>query len=138
MSKNILALELDHEALRFGGAPKPSGLLLEHVEQLVEQGLTELKRAAQQAVKRSGREHLSRASEAIREAITAELGRGVTVLRGHGGMSGEAQAILYCVVTRLEVGKVKQIVRSRDAAAFVTYHALAGAEGGIVKKVAHH
>ncbi len=73
---------------------------------------------------------VSRENEAIRNAITADLGRGVTVLRGQGGMSGEAQAILYCVVTRLEVGKVRQIVRARDSSAFVTYHALADAEGG--------
>jgi uncharacterized membrane-anchored protein YitT (DUF2179 family) len=77
---------------------------------------------------------VSRQSHAIREVITRELGRGVTVIKGYGGMSGEEQNILYCVVTRLEIGKVRGIVKTIDAAAFVAYHALANAEGGVVKK----
>ena len=77
---------------------------------------------------------VSRQSDAIREAITGELGRGVTVYRGYGGLSGEEQNILYCVVTRLEIGKVKGIVNMLDGSAFVAYHALANAEGGVVKK----
>ena len=77
---------------------------------------------------------VSRQSHAIREVITKELGRGVTVYKGYGGMSGEEQLILYCVVTRLEIGKLRAIVKGIDAAAFVAYHALANAEGGVVKK----
>ena len=69
----------------------------------------------------------------IRDRITGELGRGVTVYRGYGGMSGVEQDILYCVVTRLEIGKVKAIVRRLDPAAFVVFHPLAGAEGGMVR-----
>jgi len=69
----------------------------------------------------------------IRDGITRELGRGVTVYRGYGGMSGVEQDILYCVVTRLEIGKVKAIVRRLDPAAFVVFHPLAGAEGGMVR-----
>ena len=81
---------------------------------------------------------VSRESATIREAITGELGRGVTVYKGYGGMSGEEQEILYCVVTRLEIGKVKGIVRALDPAAFVVYHPLADAEGGVVKKTGLH
>jgi len=77
---------------------------------------------------------VSRQSHAIREVITRELGRGVTVYKGYGGMSGEEQRILYCVVTRLEIGKVRSIVKAIDAGAFVVYHALANAEGGVMKK----
>jgi uncharacterized membrane-anchored protein YitT (DUF2179 family) len=69
----------------------------------------------------------------IRDQITGELGRGVTVYRGYGGMSGVEQDILYCVVTRLEIGKVKAIVRRLDPSAFVVFHPLAGAEGGMVR-----
>jgi uncharacterized membrane-anchored protein YitT (DUF2179 family) len=71
---------------------------------------------------------------AIRDRITGQLGRGVTVYRGYGGMSREDREILYCVVTRLEVGKVKAIVRECDQDAFVVFHPLTGAEGGVVKK----
>jgi uncharacterized membrane-anchored protein YitT (DUF2179 family) len=74
---------------------------------------------------------------AIRERIVRDLGRGVTVYRGYGGMSGVERDIIYCVVTRLEVGKVKKIVREADTAAFVVFHPLSGAEGGIVKRRVH-
>jgi uncharacterized membrane-anchored protein YitT (DUF2179 family) len=77
-------------------------------------------------------------SAAIRERITRELGRGVTVYNGRGGMSGTESDILYCVVTRLEIGKVKDIVHELDKAAFVVFHPLAGAEGGRTKKMDLH
>jgi uncharacterized membrane-anchored protein YitT (DUF2179 family) len=76
---------------------------------------------------------VSRQSGSIKSAITRELGRGVTVYRGYGGMSGEEEEIIFCVVTRWEIGKVRAIVRGFDEAAFVVYHPLAGAEGGILK-----
>jgi uncharacterized membrane-anchored protein YitT (DUF2179 family) len=81
---------------------------------------------------------VSAQSAAIRERITRDLGRGVTVYKGYGGHSGAEQDILYCVVTRLEIGKVKGIVREADAAAFVVYHPLSGAEGGVVKRLGAH
>ena len=74
----------------------------------------------------------------IRERITRDLGRGVTVYRGYGGLSGAEQDILYCVVTRLEIGKVRSIVRDLDAGAFLVFHPLAGAEGGVVKTRGFH
>ncbi len=74
---------------------------------------------------------------AIRERITGGLGRGVTVYRGYGGMSAEERDILYCVVTRLEIGKVKKIVRELDGKAFVVFHPLSSAEGGVVKRRVH-
>ena len=74
----------------------------------------------------------------IRQRIMHALGRGVTIYRGFGGMSGRERDILYCVITRLEIGKVKSIVRDIDPEAFVVYHALAGAEGGVVKSRGFH
>jgi uncharacterized membrane-anchored protein YitT (DUF2179 family) len=73
----------------------------------------------------------------IRRRITGDLGRGVTIFRGEGGVSGADRQILYCVVTRLEIGKVKSIVRELDPAAFVVFHPLSGAEGGLVKRRVH-
>ena len=70
----------------------------------------------------------------IRTQITTALGRGVTVYTGKGGKAGMEKEILYCVVTRLEVGKVSNIVRDLDPDAFVTIHSLAYVQGGIVKK----
>jgi uncharacterized membrane-anchored protein YitT (DUF2179 family) len=81
---------------------------------------------------------VSARSAAIRERIVGELERGVTVYKGVGGLSGVEQEILYCVVTRLEIGKVKTIVRAIDPHAFVVSHTLADAEGGVVKRAAMH
>ncbi|MFN8062025.1 MAG: YitT family protein [Vicinamibacterales bacterium] len=81
---------------------------------------------------------VSDGSAGIRERIVGELGRGVTVYRGYGGKSGAEKDILYCIVTRLEIGKVKSIVREVDADALLAYQALAGAEGGMVRKTTPH
>ena len=80
---------------------------------------------------------VSRMSGEIGAHILADLGRGVTVYKGRGGLSGEDQEILYCVVTRLEIGKVKSIVRRLDPNAFVTTHALGDVDGGMVKRGRH-
>jgi uncharacterized membrane-anchored protein YitT (DUF2179 family) len=74
----------------------------------------------------------------IRAAILNEMGRGVTVYRGSGGKSGEDRDILYCVVTRLEIGRVMRIVDSFDAHAFIVQHPLADVRGGVVHRHALH
>jgi uncharacterized membrane-anchored protein YitT (DUF2179 family) len=51
---------------------------------------------------------------------------------------GAEQDILYCVVTRLEIGSVKALVRALDPKAFVVMHPLADAEGGVVKRASLH
>lgn len=81
---------------------------------------------------------ISEKNAAIRESITGTLGRGVTVYRGYGGVSGTDQNILYCVVTRLEIGRVKALVRGLDSKAFVVIHSLADVEGGNVKRSSLH
>jgi len=80
----------------------------------------------------------SKVSGEIGAHIMAHLGRGVTIYKGRGGLSGEDQEILFCVVTRLEIGKVKTIVRSLDPSAFVTSHPLADVDGGMVKRSRLH
>ena len=81
---------------------------------------------------------VSRASGEIAAQIMANLGRGVTVYKGRGGLSFEDQEILYCVVTRLEVGRVKNIVHALDESAFITSHALADVQGGMLKHPGLH
>jgi uncharacterized membrane-anchored protein YitT (DUF2179 family) len=81
---------------------------------------------------------VSDANDEIRRRITEDLGRGVTVFNGYGGMTGAEQHILYCVVTRLEIAKVKGIVAAVDPKAFLVFHPLAGAEGGVVKTRGFH
>jgi uncharacterized membrane-anchored protein YitT (DUF2179 family) len=79
----------------------------------------------------------------IREAITKQLHRGVTVLKGSGGMgsTGEVEderEVLYCVVTRLEIGSIKQAVTKVDPHAFITTHALSDVDGGLIKRPVLH
>ena len=76
--------------------------------------------------------------EAIRHVIVDDLARGVTVFKGRGGMTGSEQDILLCVVTRLEIGRVKSTTRRIDPNAFVVVQPLADAEGGVLKKLALH
>lgn len=80
---------------------------------------------------------ISDKSELIRNAIIRDLRRGVTVYKGRGGLSGSDQDILYCVVTRLEIGRVKGLVKEFDPQAFVLVHGLADAQGGVIKRHAH-
>jgi uncharacterized membrane-anchored protein YitT (DUF2179 family) len=81
---------------------------------------------------------MSEKSDEIREAIVRVLSRGVTIYNGRGGKTGKPIHILYCVVTRLEIGRVKKVVNDIDDAAFTVIHPLADAAGGIIKKTALH
>lgn len=81
---------------------------------------------------------VSERSDEIRETIIRLLTRGVTVCNGRGGMTGKPMHILYCVVTRLEIGRVRTVVNEIDETAFVVIHPLADVTGGIIKKTALH
>lgn len=86
---------------------------------------------------------ISTKSEDIKEAIIGGLHRGVTVYKGSGGMGSKGvsdleQSILYCVVTRLEIGNVKDVVKEIDPTAFVTTHSLSDVEGGLIKRAGLH
>ena len=76
--------------------------------------------------------------EEIRDALMARLGRGVTILHATGGYSKEEKPVLYCVVTRLEVAKLKSIVSEWDETAFVTISDVHEVMGGRFKKKAIH
>ena len=86
---------------------------------------------------------VSTRSEEIKLAIISSLHRGVTVFSGRGGVGSSGisdtdQPILYCVVTRLEIGGVKSIVEEFDPAAFVTTHTVTDVQGGLVKRSVLH
>jgi len=86
---------------------------------------------------------VSTKSDEIKNIITGRLNRGVTVFAGTGGMgstgaSDTGKAILYCVVTRLEIGVIKSAVNEIDPAAFVTTQSLRDVEGGLIKKPILH
>lgn len=81
---------------------------------------------------------ISDKSEEIRQEIIRYLQRGVTVYQGRGGLSNAEQDILFCVVTRLEIGRIKTVARDLDEAAFIVVHSLSDAEGGVIKRRALH
>jgi uncharacterized membrane-anchored protein YitT (DUF2179 family) len=77
---------------------------------------------------------MSPASQGIRAAVVGEMGRGVTVYKALGGKTGEDREILYCVVTRLEIGGILRIIDRLDRDAFVVQHPLADVRGGFVHR----
>jgi uncharacterized membrane-anchored protein YitT (DUF2179 family) len=77
---------------------------------------------------------MSDRSEEIRHALVRHLQRGVTIYKGRGGLSDTEQDILFCVVTRLEIGRIKSAAREIDPGAFIVVHPLADAEGGVIKR----
>ncbi|HWR38407.1 MAG TPA: YitT family protein [Patescibacteria group bacterium] len=74
----------------------------------------------------------------IADALLARLGRGVTILHGEGAFSGGEKKVLYSVVSRLELSKLKSIVTEYDEGAFVTIHNVHDVIGGRLKKRAIH
>lgn len=63
---------------------------------------------------------ISEKSEEITDAVVARLGRGVTLLTGKGGYSKGSLDVIYVVVSRLELAKLKKIVLEIDSNALVT------------------
>jgi len=74
----------------------------------------------------------------IADAIMARLGRGVTYMEGKGGFSKDKKVILYSVITRLEVAKLKAIIHEKDPQAFLTISDVYEVMGGKHKKRAIH
>ena len=81
---------------------------------------------------------ISDRSDEIRTAIIRDLHRGVTVYKGEGGMERVSQDILFCVVTRLEIGRVKTTAHDIDPTAFIVVYPLADVEGGVIRKLVSH
>ncbi len=70
-------------------------------------------------------------------AVLNTVIRGVTLLHGEGGYTGAPKEIVYCVVNRLEVTRIKDIVLSIDEHAFVTVNSVHDIVGGRFKKSSH-
>ncbi len=65
----------------------------------------------------------------IAASILHNLGRGVTLLEGRGGYTGRRRTVLYCVLTRSEIGPLKTLVRETDPKAFMVIGHAAEAVG---------
>ncbi|CAM5529482.1 hypothetical protein LSPH24S_04570 [Lysinibacillus sphaericus] len=63
---------------------------------------------------------ISEKSSAIADMITLRMERGVTILEGHGHFTKQAKEVIYCVVGRNEVVRLKSIIHEVDPHAFVS------------------
>lgn len=63
---------------------------------------------------------ISSAQEEIASRISVEMDRGITILRGYGHFSKEEREVLYCVVGRNEIVRLKNIINEVDPHAFVS------------------
>ncbi len=82
---------------------------------------------------------ISRKSELIKSAIINHMGRGVTILRGKGGYGKQGHQdtdidVLYTVITRLEIQKLKTEIAKVDPDAFVVENSVNDIKGGMIKK----
>lgn len=57
--------------------------------------------------------------QAVRDALLNDLHRGVTVLNGQGGFSGDERTLLLVIINRSEAARLRHLVRAIDPGAFV-------------------
>jgi uncharacterized membrane-anchored protein YitT (DUF2179 family) len=67
------------------------------------------------------------------DTIYNRLGRTVTMMDGSGLISGK-KAVLYCVVTRIELHEIRRIIKDADYSAFVTISDVSEIVGKHIKK----
>ena len=87
---------------------------------------------------------ISAKSEEIKHQLVNNLGRGITVYKGERGflpgkfdVSAECD-IIYTVVMRLEMRKLKNLIYEIDSEAFVFANTIKEASGGIIKSRVKH
>ncbi|MCF2638856.1 YitT family protein [Fusobacterium varium] len=63
---------------------------------------------------------ISKKSDLLKEELMKETERGVTILNGMGAYTDNNLDIIYCVVSKYQIIKVKRIVKEIDPHAFLT------------------
>ncbi|MDT3401967.1 YitT family protein [Mucilaginibacter terrae] len=87
---------------------------------------------------------ISAESEAVKRELVMNMGRGITVYKGERGFMKDSfdvshpVDIIYTVVTRLEVRRLRNIVHELDPKAFIFTGIIKEAAGGILKRRARH
>jgi uncharacterized membrane-anchored protein YitT (DUF2179 family) len=87
---------------------------------------------------------ISAKSDAIKYQLVNKLGRGITVYKGERGflpgkfeVSSEVD-IIFTVITRLELRKLKNLISEVDPKAFIYASTIREASGGILKRRSRH
>lgn len=70
----------------------------------------------------------------ICQALSAEFGRGITQISARGYFSGAEKCVIYFVVNRFQIPKVKHLVTTIDPAAFITVTEISDVMGTSVKQ----
>ncbi|MFB2003410.1 YitT family protein [Staphylococcus aureus] len=65
---------------------------------------------------------ISSKPDEVAKAIDEQVGRGLTILNGHGYYTREEKDVLYVVITKTQVSRAKKIIRSIDNQAFLVIH----------------
>ena len=85
---------------------------------------------------------ISGQSETIKEKLVHELGRGITIYKGQRGFMKHSYEIsqdcdiVFTVVTRLEVRRLRNFVHRIDPKAFIFTNTIKEAAGGVLKRKA--
>lgn len=69
----------------------------------------------------------------IGDELLEKLDLGVTYIKGVGAYSGAEKTIIYCVVSRLEMARMKEIIKNIDPSAFISVVDVHEAYGGRTK-----
>lgn len=82
---------------------------------------------------------VSEKSEEIKDAIINRMGRGVTILKGQSGYGktgykAKEMDVIFSVITRLELQKLKTEISKIDENAFVVENSINDVKGGMIKK----
>lgn len=82
---------------------------------------------------------ISEKSEEIRLAIIEKMGRGCTIFKAENGFAKDGELrkpvdVVYTVITRLEMSKLKTEVDKIDKQAFIIMASVKDAKGGMIKK----
>ncbi len=87
---------------------------------------------------------ISSESDRIKEMLVMVLGRGITVYKGERGYLPDSfhvsapVDIVFTVITRLEVRRLRRLVHAIDAKAFIVTNPVKEAAGGVLKRRQHH
>ena len=87
---------------------------------------------------------ISSNSQTIKEKLVLHLGRGITIYKGERGFLKDSFEIsqecdiVFTIITRLEVRRLKNVVHEIDPKAFVFTHTIKEAAGGVLKRHVSH
>jgi len=85
---------------------------------------------------------ISEKSAKVKRILMTKFGRGITIYKGKRSMIGKGadmdgvadMEIIFTIVTKLEIGKVKKLVNEVDENAFIYCTPVSNAKGGVLKK----